>query len=75
MTRKKWGELSPRTRRLIIGVGVFDLVLRLLALLDLTRRPPSRVNGSKLAWGVGLGVVNSAGVLPIVYFIAGRRDD
>lgn len=75
MARKKWGDLSPGTRRLILGTGVFDVVLRLLALRDLTAREPDQINGSKVRWGIGLGLISSAGLLPIIYFIAGRRKD
>jgi hypothetical protein len=43
------------------------------ALIDLARRPASAVRGSKAAWMVSITLVNSLGVLPIVYFLRGRR--
>jgi uncharacterized protein DUF5652 len=45
----------------------------LAALIDLARRPASAVRGSKPAWVVSVLLVNSAGVLPVAYFIRGRR--
>lgn len=68
-----WRDLSPRTRGLLLGAGTVDGLLRVAALVDLARRPREQVNGSKLLWGAGLAVVNSAGVLPVVYFLKGRR--
>jgi hypothetical protein len=73
MKAKKWGDLSPRTRRFLIVAGAVDGTLKLAALIDLVRRPASEVRGSKAAWALALAVVNSLGALPIVYFSRGRR--
>lgn len=70
---QKWSELSPRNRRLIVVAGAVDGALRIAALVDLVRRPSNEVRGSKPAWAVSLVLVNSLGVLPIVYFVRGRR--
>lgn len=73
MTRKKWQELSPRTRRLIIVGGVFEGVLKLAALVDLARRPAAEVRGTKVRWALAIVLTNSLGALPIAYFAWGRR--
>jgi Family of unknown function (DUF5652) len=75
MTRasKKWDDLDQRTRRLILAGVVFEGALKVAALIDLVRRPAAEVRGSKGRWAAAIVLVNSAGVLPIVYFARGRR--
>jgi hypothetical protein len=73
MAREKWNQLSPRARRAIVVGGAIDGVLRIAALVDLARRPSTAVRGSKPAWVVAVSLVNSFGVLPLVYFVRGRR--
>ncbi|MGC1207627.1 MAG: hypothetical protein WA880_06680 [Ornithinimicrobium sp.] len=51
-----------------------DLSLRGLAVWDLTHRDNSHVNGSRRAWIIGLVGINSAGVLPAIYFTSGRNE-
>jgi hypothetical protein len=70
---EKWSRLSPRARRLVVVAGAVDGALKLAALIDLARRPASEVRGSKAAWAVSLTLVNSVGVLPVVYFARGCR--
>jgi hypothetical protein len=72
--RRKWSELSPRTRRLVVVAGAIESVLKIAALTDLARRPSSAVRGSKAAWAVSLSLINAVGALPIVYFVWGRRE-
>jgi hypothetical protein len=71
--KKQWNDLSPRTRRLIVVTGAIDGALKVAALVDLARRPGSEVNGSKGLWATAITLINSAGVVPIVYFLRGRR--
>lgn len=71
--RSRWNQLSPRTRRLILGWAVVDGLLKLVALIDLVRRPAAQVRGSKARWAIALVAVNSGGALPIVYLVRGRR--
>lgn len=73
MARKKWAELDPRTRRLLIAVAAFEGTLKLAALIDLVRRPAAEVRGSKVKWALAIALVNSAGAVPITYFVRGRR--
>ena len=71
--RRKWGDLSGRTRTLIITVAVADGILKAAALIDIKRRPASQIRGPKWVWVPVVTVVNSAGVVPISYFVFGRR--
>ena len=71
--QKKWSELSGRTRRLIVVGGTVDSVLKVAALVDLARRPAGEVRGSKVTWAVAVTLVNSVGVVPVAYFVYGRR--
>jgi hypothetical protein len=71
--RRQWSDLSQRTRRLLTIAAVAEGILKLAALIDLKRRPASQVRGPKWAWATVVTVVGSAGVLPISYFLFGRR--
>lgn len=71
--KRRWSELSQRQRRLFVVTATIDIALRVLALVDIRRRPASEIRGSKKAWAASVGLVNSAGALPLVYFVFGRR--
>ena len=73
MTTKKWGDLSPRVRRMLLVAGSIEGLLKVVALVDLKRRPAERVRGSKRAWGLAITFVNSFGAVPLAYFARGRR--
>ena len=73
MTKKKWKDLSPVTRRLIIAGAAIDGALKAVALVDLARRAPSEVRGPKAAWAAAITFINSAGVVPTVYLVRGRQ--
>jgi hypothetical protein len=73
VARRQWSDLSERTRRLLIVTAVAEGILKLAALIDLKRRPASQVRGAKWLWATVLAAVSSAGVVPISYFIFGRR--
>ena len=70
--RRRWSELSEETRKRIIVVGVAEAILKAAMLLDLRRRPATQVRGSKKVWAAS-ALVNSAGVVPVSYFVFGRR--
>lgn len=72
--RRQWSDLSQRNRRLLIGAGVAEGVLKIAALIDLKRRPATQVRGPKWLWATVVAVVGSAGILPISYFLFGRRE-
>jgi hypothetical protein len=69
---KRWSDLSPGARKTIIVVGIAEAVLKAAAAIDIKRRPADQIRGPKWAWAAGL-VINSAGVIPISYFVFGRR--
>lgn len=71
--KRKWNDLSDRSRKLIITVAVAEGILKVAALIDIKRRPASQIRGPKWLWAPVVAVVNSAGVVPISYFVFGRR--
>ena len=71
--RKRWSDLSPRTRRLITVAAAFEGALKLAALIDISRRPRRLIRGPKAAWALVVTAVNGFGVAPIAYFRFGRR--
>jgi hypothetical protein len=73
MARRRWSDLSERSRRLIVLGGVFEGILKIAALVDLKRRPAEEIRGSKPAWATAVVLVNSVGAVPVAYFLLGRR--
>jgi hypothetical protein len=73
MARRRWSDLSERSRRLILVGAVVEGALKIAALVDLVRRPAGEVRGRKWVWAVALVLVNSLGALPLGYFRFGRR--
>ncbi|QQK81482.1 PLDc_N domain-containing protein [Salicibibacter cibi] len=53
---------------LILPIVLIDLTLKIVALIDLYRRP--RANGPKWMWTLAILIVSTFG--PIIYFIFGR---
>ena len=70
--KKRWSDLSPRMRRFIIVGGAFETALKVLALVDLKRRPAEQLRGSKAKWAAAIVLVNSVGAVPLIYFAYGR---
>jgi hypothetical protein len=70
---RRWSDLSVRTRRLLIAVGVAETALKAAALADIKRRPASEIRGRKWIWATVVALVNSCGGAPLSYFIFGRR--
>ncbi|MEI7770918.1 MAG: PLD nuclease N-terminal domain-containing protein [Chloroflexales bacterium] len=70
MTRKRWKDLSPAQRRLIIALASVQLSLLAAALWDIARRPAEQINGSKATWAAA-ALVSFVG--PLAYFRFGRR--
>jgi len=69
-SKKRWSELPPTARAVIIAGGVAEVILTSIALRDLVRRPAALVRGPKLLWGPLLFVQPIGSPL---YLIAGRR--
>jgi len=72
-TKKQWQDLSPRARRLIVVLGTVDAVLKVVALVDLARRPAAEVRGRKSVWALSIILSNSVGLVPATYLLKGRR--
>jgi hypothetical protein len=70
---RKWSDLSERTRQLIIVTAVAESMLKAAALIDIKRRPASQIRGPKWLWAPVVAIINSAGLVPITYFVFGRR--
>ena len=75
MEHRRWSDLSPRTRRLLVAGAVLEGILKLLALNDLRHRAPGEIRGRKWVWATVVTLANSAGVVPLAYFLFGRRHD
>ena len=73
VAKKRWSDLDPRVRQAILLGGAFEAGLKIAALIDLRQRPRREIRGSKAAWATALVLVNSGGVVPIVYLLRGRR--
>jgi hypothetical protein len=71
--RKRWSDLSERTRRFIVIGAAVDGLLKIAALADLARRPARQVRGRKWVWATVLVLANSVGAVPLAYFRFGRR--
>lgn len=70
---RRWSDLSDRSRKLIIAVGVAETALKAAALIDIKRRPASEIRGRKWVWATVVALVNSCGGVPLSYFAFGRR--
>jgi hypothetical protein len=70
MQQRRWSDLSPRQRALLLTLVSVELALTATALVDLVRRPAAQVRGPKVAWAVGCFVQP---VGPIAYLAVGRR--
>lgn len=57
---------------LLIPLVILELALVVFALVDLIRREPERVRGSKVAWALIILLVGTLG--PICYFLVGRKE-
>ena len=71
--RRRWSDLSEGTRRMIIVAAAAESILKGAALLDIKRRPANQIRGPKWLWVPVVILVNSAGIVPISYFVFGRR--
>jgi hypothetical protein len=70
VTKRKWSDLSKRSRVLVVALGVVEVSLLAAALIDIRRRPADQIRGSKRMWR-GLAFINIVG--PLAYFTLGRR--
>jgi hypothetical protein len=73
VAKKRWSDLPERTRRWIALATAVESVLKIAALVDLKRRPAGEINGEKWKWATAITLVNSFGLVPVGYFLYGRR--
>jgi hypothetical protein len=71
--RRRWSDLTQRQRRLIVIGVTYEGILKIIALVDLKRRPADQVRGPKWLWATGIFLINSVGAMPIAYFRYGRK--
>ena len=57
---------------LLIPLIILELILILVALIDLIRRDPRQVRGSKLVWVLVILLISTLG--PICYLLVGRKE-
>lgn len=69
--RNSFMEIIGKYLPLIIPVVLIELVLLITALVDLIRR--EQTHGPKWVWALVIVLVNFIG--PIIYFVAGRKDE
>lgn len=69
--KQKWSDLSRGRQTAILVSGSVQLALAASAWIDLWRRDPSEVKGSKAMWAAIIGI-NFVG--PIAYFVRGRQN-
>jgi hypothetical protein len=69
MNKQKWNEMSQARKTAVVVMGVVEVALTTVALVDLVRRPADQVRGPKIAWVLAC-LVQPIG--PITYLSAGR---
>jgi hypothetical protein len=70
MANRRWSDLTPGQRAVLLTMVSVELALTATALVDLARRPAAQVRGRKGWWALGC-VVQPVG--PIAYLAMGRR--
>ncbi|MGY1735019.1 MULTISPECIES: PLD nuclease N-terminal domain-containing protein [unclassified Geodermatophilus] len=67
---RRWAELTPRERGVLLALGAVQVSLAVAAWTDLARRRPDQVNGRRAVWAAVIAV-NWVG--PAAWFLWGRR--
>jgi hypothetical protein len=68
--KKRWEDLTDGQKAAIVVLGAVEVVLTVVALRDLARRPSAQVRGPKVLWAGGCFVQP---VGPVAYLGLGRR--
>lgn len=67
-------RLTPESRRAFTLLTLWDAAWKTAALVSVAKRDPEQVvGGKKTPWVVALTLVNSAGLLPLTYFLLQRK--
>lgn len=69
MAKKRWKDLPPWARTVILAAASVQVSLLAAAQADISRRSADEINGSKLGWRL-ISLINFIG--PILYFVRGR---
>ena len=69
-SKKRWADLTPTQRALILALASVELAFTATALVDLARRPARQICGPKPLWLLGCFVQP---VGPLAYLVLGRR--
>lgn len=69
--KKRWKELTALQKTAIVFFGMVQVILMVAALLDIYRRAPRKIRGSKRIWAL-VAFVNFIG--PMAYFLFGRKE-
>lgn len=69
---RRWSDLSDGQRRFIVAAAIVETALKTAMLIDLKRRPASKVRGPRWLWA-STALINSAGVAPLAYFLFARE--
>ena len=72
MKNIQWNDCSTVQKTAIVGGGIVQFGLLGAALVDLAKRKPSQIQGSKKFW-VPFVFVNFIG--PLTYFARGRKSE
>jgi len=65
-------HLTGQLLALLLPLALLELLLVVFALVDVLRREPARVRGSKIAWVLIILLISTLG--PICYLIIGRKE-
>lgn len=71
--QRRWQELTPRARRILIIAAAAEGALKTAALIDLARRPATEIRGPKWMWAAIVALINAFGAAPLAYFVLARR--
>jgi hypothetical protein len=73
LTQNSGGTSLGAWLPLLLPLAILELILLLVALVDLIRRDPRQVRGSKLAWVLIILLISTIG--PICYLLLGRKEE
>jgi len=62
----QFSETIQHLLPLLIVIALFELVMKLIAMWKAGRN-------NHLAWFIVLGIINTAGILPIIYLLINRK--
>ena len=70
MAKKKWADMSPTQKKIVVVAGIAEVALTTWCAKDLKARPAELVRGPKLLWAPALSIQPFG---PIAYILWGRK--